>query len=1170
MVFNKTRHWQWILDTSRLEGLLVTFLAGVILTCLTTVFSDAAAVVTKDDVNLSNINYDKQLSNDQSLSISKAYATSPTESALIHSKNIRVENNFTPTHVSKSTQNFFKNPENNKATNSTTSALKQLKVSSSIKATPDRYQTLENFAQPQSPAELQQNQSAIKLTNSAGTDVDVTSLKPYSDDETTEHSALHNANGVLSNANPSAFMDELHRETWRALKDNEQKLKTSNNTTVSSASNYLANQHANNTDHVQVKEVQHRNDFASTYRRRMMSEEEYANYFNWINDQEIENLHAKIMAERNSADVFTRDKEAAERTANWSNLATASIAKHQTISSNDKPKLSISSDPRQEQNISIILGITSEKSANTSVNSVHPDQSQLYEVLGMSNLGLEQSSLQTNNKQNEQGLSAPQENTLNTTKAIQSLSSKELDINLGYINRDTGELSKKDLFNDNNPFLTDNIIENTLSLQPRNKSLSKYLDQVMTGEEGTTAKATPIAPPEVKDTPSDVFVKDTPEVVNDSAKQSNLTLFKLSSRLDRNNVIFTIEISSGSYIYQNSLSVIGSGGLSFNQPLLPKATKHEDMQGTSLVYFKRMELIIPVFLCDMGDVLTLNYQGCDAAGICYPPQRFSVSMPNSIKQKSENSDLVSMLNNSVHLLNTSQEDSIAKLLVDNIFIGLLLCFILGIGLDLTPCVLPMLPIFSTMLVGSRSNTINVKDDIEAEADKVTAELQKEDAEKKASAKKQALENKQNSVEQNTSSEQQVAPQQETQTKDVSLYQSKDDTEGVSNTNISQDNKSHQHTKKQKQAFARFKKHEFKVVLLQNTGYAIGLSFSYMILGLLFASLGASLHNILQSPVVLICIALLLCACALSCAGVLDISMPSFITNKLQARISKLQTSRFSGALLFGMLSALIASPCTSAPLAGALIYVFTTGNMLTGAMYFWAIGLGMAFPLFIIGVFGSKILSKSGILGDLVKRILVVVLLITAYFMVSHLLGTFDLIMRTMVIYIVCVYLITSAVCLILKHKPSMKHVLTIAFLCLLPSYVAYNYFGSVSNSSRYEFFSPVKSMYELNKMSQDKYTFVVFTADWCTNCKQMESNVYSSDYFMLASNELNKLVVDITDSKSQQVKEIIKHFNLVGVPCYVILDPAGNVIEQRLGVQSRETVIKSIHGLHYQRQYGL
>lgn len=1130
MVFNKTRHWQWYLDTSRLEGLLVNFLTGLLLIGLTAVFSNAAAEATKDDVNLSNLNYDHQVSNDSSLSISKTYATSPAESALIHAKNPHVENNFTPTQVTKSTQNFFKEAENNKNTNTTASALERLKVSSSIKATPERYLTLENFAQTQSPAELQQNQSAFKLTNSAGTDVDVAPLKPYSDNDYPERSALQHENGVLSNATPSAFMDELHRETWRALKDNDKNLKNSANATPSSNTSSLLNQHANGSDHVQVKEVQHRNDFASTYRRRMMSEEEYAAYFNWINDKEIETLHAKIMAERNSSNVFAHDKEAVERTANWSNLAAANIAKRQTIASNDKPKLSISSDPRQEQNISIILGITSEKSANTSVNSDAPEQNQLYEVWGMNNIGIEQTSLNTNNIQKEQNASGSRDNILSSTKEIQNLSPKELDINLGYVNRDTGELSKKDLFNDNNPFLTDNVIENTLSLKPRNQSLSKYLDQVMTGEDGTISEPKKPVAPKIEDTPSDVFVKDIPEIVEDTAKRSEIMPFELSSRLERNNVILTIEISNGSYIYQNSLSVIGSGGLSFNQPLLPKAKKHEDMQGSSLVYFNRMELIIPVFLCNMGDVLTLNYQGCDASGICYPPQRFSIAMPNSIKQESENSTLVSMLNNSVHLLNTSQEDSIAKLLVDNIFIGLILCFVLGVGLDLTPCVLPMLPIFSTMLVGSKNDNVKVKDDIEAEADKVTAELQQEEA--KAQSKASTL--------------------------DASI------------TNLSQETNLTKQTKEQKQIFARFKKREFKVVLLQNTGYAIGLSFSYMILGLLFASLGASLHNILQSPIVHICIALLLCACALSCAGVLDISMPNFITNKLQAKISKLQTSRFSGAVLFGMLSALIASPCTSAPLAGALIYVFTTGNMLTGALYFWAIGLGMAFPLFIIGVFGSKILSKSGVLGDFVKRILVVVLLITAYFMVSHLLGNFDLIMRTMLIYIVCVYLITSAVCLILKHKLSMKHVLTIAFLCLLPSYIAYNYFGSTSNTSRYEFFSPVKSMYELNKLSRDKYTFIVFTADWCTNCKQMESNVYSSDYFMLASNELNKLVVDITDSKSQQVKEIIKHFNLVGVPCYVILDPAGNIIEQRLGVQSRETVIKSIHGIHYQRQYGL
>lgn len=1141
-----------------------------------------------------------------SVSLSHKYATSPTESSLLRSHK-NVENAFSTVRNTKTPQDLVtaKNSEVQKI--NTNKALEKLKVSDEIQALSDESVHPYHKGHFQSPTSLFDDES--DFANAPVSNVNLSALKPFA--TSPQQSSIERKE--LATATPSNFIADLDRNKQRALNYRSnaalQKVNVGNNSLQESSP-----------DHVTVKEVQHRNDFASSYRRRMMSGEEYSSYFNWISDQEIEELHARIKAER-AADEKNPNAHismAEERTAHWSSLANANIAKNQLEAANQQQRLSISSDPRQEHNLSIVLGITSDQSKNIT----ETDKSTLAEVLAREkeidpnfdpSLGLSYSengklgssfnsvygSQSDNNKNNNEpvyessligNIDENDQNDLNDAQ-LSNLSSQDLNINLSQPPRDTGELSQKSLLKTENPFQTDMAIENTLSQRSNdsNSKLSKYLDQVLPKTENT--QQTSAYNQTSKEPVYDSFQTSSAKVMENKDNRSAILPFKVSVYLEKNNVVFNINIENGSYIYQHSLSILGNSSMSFGQPELPDAVKHEDMQGISNVYFNNVSLTVPVNLCKTGDILSLNYQGCDAAGICYPPQKFSVAMPNAIQlTKEEEPTLVTLLNESVQVVNDNHEEGIAQLLRDNLLLGLIVCFILGVGLDLTPCVLPMLPIFSTMLIGARKNKINVKDDVEVGVEEDEAVIkEKIEHEKKQpsnvadTSAKVASTNEANAINEANATNANLngavtdksnsgTSNATTKTTDKAQASSTVDAttkaDNKSQTDAStQDNKTASAPKKKP---SKWQDQEFRTILIQNLGYTLGLSFSYMVLGLLFASIGASLHNILQSPIVIVCVALLLCICALSCAGVIEFTLPNFITNPLQAKLRRLYTGNFPGAVMFGMLSALISSPCTSAPLAGALIYVFTTGNMMIGAIYFLAIGLGMSFPLFIIGVFGTKILIRSTIFGALIKRILVVVLLITAYYMVSHLLGAYELIIRTLLFYIIFVYLCTSVSSLFLKHRLQMSRVLTIAFICLLPSYLSYNHFTPASVSSRYEFFTPAKSLYEIEKIARSKYSFVVFTAEWCTNCKQMADQVYSSDYFILASNDLNKVVVDLTNTKDPNTEEIIKRYDIIGVPCYIILDPAGNVVEKRLGIQSSNKVIKSIHRVNYQKQYGL
>ena len=600
--------------------------------------------------------------------------------------------------------------------------------------------------------------------------------------------------------------------------------------------------------------------------------------------------------------------------------------------------------------------------------------------------------------------------------------------------------------------------------------------------------------------------------------------FELHTEQQGNVLRLNFSLRGQSYLYQNSLSLTAvDKGVIFSAPQLPTSTTHTDALGTAEVFFSELSLEIPLLQGKTGQRLRLSYQGCDEDGICYPPQRINIELTEDITAPNEEALIngktlwaatgmpKSNPNTEFSERNAGQQDStdaesvldqdeemswgdfdliteenysnaLSKTIADNLVIGMLLCFVLGLGLDLTPCVLPMLPIFSAMIIGNAKQT-----------------------------------------------------------------STKDTQSGTNTTNTKSGRR-------------------WGVLLLQNSAYALGLSITYTILGLLMSLLGSSLHSVLQSPTVLIIIAVLLLICALACADVIELQVPSAITSKLQKRISVLNTSNFYGAFMLGALSALIASPCTSAPLAGALLYVMQNGNLWVGGLSFFAIGLGMATPLLIIGIFGSKFLQRSSFIGDLVRRLLVIILLITAYYLVEHLLGRFELLVSSLLVYIITLYVLASIGTYIRKRQINMMITLMLAVVSLIPTYFAFGYLENHQLQKSYEEFTLVKDLEQFDHVTQNEYSYVVFTAKWCTNCKFMENTIYSQPDFLENTDNIKLVVVDITDAQDPNIHDIMKRYQIIGVPFYMTLNAEGQILHSQLGLSPKKQVLKSLEELHEQR----
>ncbi|WYX38069.1 cytochrome c biogenesis protein CcdA [Achromobacter xylosoxidans] len=114
-------------------------------------------------------------------------------------------------------------------------------------------------------------------------------------------------------------------------------------------------------------------------------------------------------------------------------------------------------------------------------------------------------------------------------------------------------------------------------------------------------------------------------------------------------------------------------------------------------------------------------------------------------------------------------------------------------------------------------------------------------------------------------------------------------------------------------------------------YVLGMSVVYTALGVAAGLSGAGLAAWLQTPWILTLFAILLSVLALAMFDAFTFQMPSGIQARLAERSSRTPGGRYTGALLMGALSALIVGPCVAAPLAGALLYISQTGDVVLGA-----------------------------------------------------------------------------------------------------------------------------------------------------------------------------------------------------------------------------------------------
>lgn len=510
--------------------------------------------------------------------------------------------------------------------------------------------------------------------------------------------------------------------------------------------------------------------------------------------------------------------------------------------------------------------------------------------------------------------------------------------------------------------------------------------------------------------------------------------FQFDFRQTGKQLELTFSIADGYYLYQHRFQFDPAIPLA-EQPQLPPGEAHYDeFFGESIIY--RDEVTLNLTLANIAESnFTLGYQGCADAGLCYPPSTKQVPLSavtdstatgvSSVNpQPSVAVDFEQVAANSQQFTANSLFSDLTE---QPLVWVLLIFFVAGIGLAFTPCVLPMYPILSTVIMGPNK----------------------------------AL--------------------------------------------------------KTARAFTL------------SFAYVQGMAITYSALGIVVALAGLRYQAMLQHPVVLIVLAALFVLLALSMLGFYNLQLPSKWQNYLNEVSQQQRGGAHRSVFVMGVLSGLIASPCTTAPLSGVLLFIAQSGDVAVGASVLYALSLGMGLPLILFGTTGGKLLPKAGAWMNVVKRIFGVVLLAVAVLFVERLLPV------AIADWLWVVFISLSALYLIVTSlrdiDSGMAIVLSGAWLSLA-TWLLFLWWpqGSHAELPFQQVNSVAEIEAELAQAESNQLVMLDLYADWCVACKEFERYTFTDPAVQQALADAVVLQADVTQNNATN-NAILQHYQVVGLP---------------------------------------
>ena len=294
-------------------------------------------------------------------------------------------------------------------------------------------------------------------------------------------------------------------------------------------------------------------------------------------------------------------------------------------------------------------------------------------------------------------------------------------------------------------------------------------------------------------------------------------------------------------------------------------------------------------------------------------------------------------------------------------------------------------------------------------------------------------------------------------------------------------------------------------------YVTGMALIYSLIGILAAQTGLSLQPYLQNPWVIAGFSILLILLALSMFDVFQLQLPSAFTQWV-SRTTQTK-NRYWAALSMGAISALIASPCVTAPLVGIIGYIVQTGNTAFGALALCLLAYGMGVPLLLLGAGFHQFVPKSGAWMLRVKRLIGLLMVVTAVWVAQPLWGKY-------------------------------WHQLTV-------------------NPSATQTFQPIANLAQLNQAiaQSDKPVLVDLYADWCRSCIEMEQKTFTDPQVQAQLAKMTLLRLDMSQYNDEHAA-LLQQFQLYGPPAVLVFPARHTQVKLKVvGFEAPKTFAQKLEG---------
>ncbi|MGE4532734.1 protein-disulfide reductase DsbD [Halomonas sp.] len=578
-----------------------------------------------------------------------------------------------------------------------------------------------------------------------------------------------------------------------------------------------------------------------------------------------------------------------------------------------------------------------------------------------------------------------------------------------------------------------------------------------------------------------------------------LEAFQPSAWHDGDTLYVGVEAEEGYYLYRHRFEVASEVAL--GEPELPEGRfTSDEFLGDVYIFRERVVFEVPLEETHRGGLpLTVTFQGCADAGLCYPPERVEMTAAQQQAppafadwQPAEASAVDGKGTGDTRPTETpaaagdpaprSEDGRFQALVAEaSLPLALGLFFLAGLGLTFTPCVLPMVPILSSIIVGQNPS--------------------------------------------------------------------------------------------RPRAF------------VLSASYVLGMALTYAAAGVLMGLFGAGLNlqARLQSAPVLITFALLFTLFALAMFGAFEMRLSPRLATRIDAWQARAQRSGPAGLALAGALSVLVVSPCVSAPLAGALVFISSTGDAVMGGAALLALGLGMGVPLLLVGTFGTTLLPRTGGWMNGVKVAFGILLLGVAIWLVERLLPASAVLLLWAALAVGAALALGAMSTNLPQGWPRARQALGLLLLAwglalvlgaasgasdplrpLAPLTVANG--GGSPGGQPTQAVTTVAELGELRQalaaLPEERVAFVHFTADWCISCKQLERQVYPDPRVAEPLAAFARINVDVTDTDATS-RELLDRFELFGPPSLLFFQGGEEIREARiLGEPDAEALARHLNGM--------